>query len=146
MLFDQFKSYFVFPQFKQFQVQLPLHPKQLPQVTVYLKAFFFYHHVKLCHHNSLFFGVTKSVWVKDKEWIKSIKVWNLAKDCRITNSHNTDCLIYIKIEKFVCKVVTIPLLLSSNTNLYGYLNLVRCRAATQKIFMSKRLYLPQWKE
>ena len=29
-----------------------------------------------------------------------------------------------------------------NTNLYDYVNLVRCRAATQKIFMSKRLYLP----
>ena len=32
---DHFKSYFVFPQFKQFQVQLPLHPKQLPQVNVF---------------------------------------------------------------------------------------------------------------
>ena len=33
-LVDHFKSNFVFPQFKQFQVQLPLHPKQLSQVTV----------------------------------------------------------------------------------------------------------------
>ena len=36
----------------------------------------------------MFFSVTKWVWVKDKEWIKSLRAWNLAKDCRLTNSHN----------------------------------------------------------
>ena len=88
LLVDHFKTYFVFSQFKQFQVQLPPHPKQLPQVNVLYRRFLFLLHVKLCNHNSMFFSVTKWVWVKEKEWIRSLKAWNLAKDCRLTNSHN----------------------------------------------------------